>query len=69
MAKADSSFMFHLTRGKMEKWKAQIVTSNLLPEDEAELRIGLYGQSYLDHFYSVVPKKNTLSIPSIMGRI
>ena len=35
------SFMFRLSSAESEKWKSQIVTSNLTPEEEAGLRMGL----------------------------
>ena len=40
-ARFPSSFMFQLDREETEKWKSQIVTSNLSAEDEAGLRMGL----------------------------
>jgi len=40
------TFMFRLSREETAKWKSQIVTSNLSPEDEAGLRMGLRRQPY-----------------------
>ena len=45
-ARFPASFMFQLSREETEKWKSQIVTSNLSPEDEAGLRMGLRRQPY-----------------------
>ena len=35
------SFMFRLSSAEAEKWKSQIVTSNLTPKEEVGLRMGL----------------------------
>ena len=40
------SFMFQLSSAESEKWKSQIVTSNLTPEEEAGLRMGLRRPPY-----------------------
>ena len=40
------SFMFQLSSVESEKWKSQIVTSNLTPEEEAGLRMGLRRPPY-----------------------
>lgn len=45
-ARFPSSFMFQLSREETEKWKSRIVTSNLSPEDEAGLRMGLRRPPY-----------------------
>lgn len=45
-ARFPSSFMFQLSREETEKWKSQIVTSNLSAEDEAGLRMGLRRQPH-----------------------
>ena len=41
IARFPDSFMFQLSREEMENWKSQFVTSNLLYEDEAGLKMGL----------------------------
>ena len=40
------SFMFRLSFVESEKWKSQIVTSNLTPKEEAGLRMGLRRPPY-----------------------
>ena len=40
------SFMFQLSSAESEKWKSQIVTSNLTPQEEAGLRMGLRRPPY-----------------------
>ncbi len=40
------SFMFRLSSAEAEKWKSQIVTSNLTPKEEAGLRMGLRRPPY-----------------------
>ncbi len=40
------SFMFRLSSVESEKWKSQIVTSNLTPKEEAGLRMGLRRPPY-----------------------
>ena len=40
------SFMFQLSSVESEKWKSQIVTSNLTPKEEAGLRMGLRRPPY-----------------------
>ena len=45
-ARFPPSFMFQLSREETEKWKSQIVTSNLSLEDEASVRMGLRRPPY-----------------------
>jgi hypothetical protein len=40
------SFMFQLSSAEAEKWKSQIVTSNLTPKEETGLRMGLRRPPY-----------------------
>ena len=46
IARFPHNFMFQLSPQEMEKWKSRFVTSNLSPEDEAGLKMGLRRPPY-----------------------